>query len=92
MQLWFEYDLRTDDDPGMVAVADAAAEHVPFFCFDPKQYVQVLPPPPPPPPVLFGLFPADALFSAIRCLIGMLRLSKQARCQNSAAAGSKAVI
>ncbi len=40
--MWFKYDLRTDDHPGIVAASKGAAELVPFFCFDPKQYVQVL--------------------------------------------------
>mmetsp|Transcript_28751 Transcript_28751/g.80959 ORF Transcript_28751/g.80959 Transcript_28751/m.80959 type:complete len:730 (-) Transcript_28751:443-2632(-) len=40
--VWFKYDLRTDDHPGMVWAAGASKAIIPFFCFDPSQYTQVL--------------------------------------------------
>ena len=121
MQLWFKYDLRTDDHPGMVAVADSAAELVPLFCFDPKQYVQVLRAPggpealwgalkglqdslrqinPPLPPLPSSLasfvFPADALFAAIRYQIrssdAQALKTAPLSIKSSAAAGSRAAI
>ena len=41
-QVWFKHDLRTDDHPGLLSAAAAAAPLVPCFCFDERLYGQLL--------------------------------------------------
>eukprot|EP00873_Tetraselmis_striata_P041449 jgi/Tetstr1/461713/TSEL_000607.t1 len=61
--VWYKHDLRTDDHIGLVAAADAAAEMVPLFVFDPEQFKQVLRSP----------GGAEALYDALRALRKSLR-------------------
>jgi len=40
--LWFKHDLRIDDHPGLHQAFTSSNTIIPFFCFDPKRYEQVV--------------------------------------------------
>jgi hypothetical protein len=42
VQVWFKHDLRTDDHPGLLSAAAAAAPVAPCYCFDERLYGHLL--------------------------------------------------